>query len=96
MKERKPGMAFFVTVILVVALLLSPGTFGPAVWLTSRGHLKAQTVERVYRPVLIAIAHGPDWLSQAAMWWALLGVPEGGRVVLSVETDHIANVFHFQ
>jgi hypothetical protein len=50
--RKKPGMAFWASVALVVVLAY-PLSFGPACWLYSYGNLPGRTVARVYRPILL-------------------------------------------
>src|SRR5262249_46227284 len=58
MTERKPGVAFLVTVVVLAAVPLYPLSFGPSVWLASRGHVDGNVIERAFRPILWAAVRG--------------------------------------
>ena len=49
--RKKPGVAFWATVVVVVALVAYPLSFGPACWITSRISGGAATVSIIYRPI---------------------------------------------
>jgi|SRR6516165_7911756 hypothetical protein len=55
-KKWKPGVAFWATVVVVVALLY-PISFGPACWITSRMNFGASAVPIFYRPAIWSMAH---------------------------------------
>ncbi len=87
MSERKSGVAFYTTAVLVVALLLAPVSFGPAVWLTARGCFQRSTIERLYRPVLWIYVYGPDSAGHAINFWGSLGVSSDDAVELGLERE---------
>src|ERR1700681_3130996 len=91
---RHPSVGFWITVALVVALVGYPLSFGPAVWLTTRGYVGEATVNSFYWPVLWSAAHVPP-LENAVDWWASLGIPDGELVTLEIETDEALVVFQF-
>jgi hypothetical protein len=73
--RKKPGMAFWVAVVVVV-LALYVLSFGPACWITSRtggDHL----LPTIYRPVVAAIASPSN--ERPAIFTMPSG-PNGGRV----------------
>ena len=47
--QKKPGVAFWTTVILVVVSY--PATFGPACWISSRTGIGASVVSAAYAPL---------------------------------------------
>ena len=62
--RKKPGVVFWATVVVVVALALVlayPLSFGPARGLVSHAHLSARLVSVPYRPLLWADRVGPRW-----------------------------------
>jgi hypothetical protein len=73
--RNKPGVAFWATVMLVVAVLYVL-SFGPACWLCDRDVVSEELVESIYRPVIIcAGATGPSWT--ALRWYGeLLPTPQ--------------------
>jgi len=81
MSDRQPSAIVVATIVLVAAVLLYPVSFGPAVWLTARGHVQKSTVESVYWPMIWAAGHGPSPLRRAALWWGSIGVPAAEEVV---------------
>jgi hypothetical protein len=57
--RKKPGVAFWATVVVVAVLVAYPLSFGPACWLTSameRGH---GVVTAIYRPILWTVSNEP-------------------------------------
>jgi hypothetical protein len=47
---KKPGVAFWTTVVVVAALVAYPLSFGPACWLGDRGVVPESIPRFVYRP----------------------------------------------
>jgi hypothetical protein len=77
---KKPGMAFWATVVVVVALVAYPLSFGPACWVTSRLDAGAGILPAVYRPIIGTLS--PDWdtdsrLNAAIFWYANFGAARG-------------------
>src|SRR5262245_3874977 len=51
--RKKPGVAFWTSIILVVLLLLAyPLSFGPACWLADRGIVPTKDVTDVFGPII--------------------------------------------
>jgi hypothetical protein len=50
--RKKPSVAFWATVALVVVLVGYPLSFGPACWLVGTGVLKHDPVLTVYKPIV--------------------------------------------
>jgi hypothetical protein len=48
--HKKPGMAFWATVVVVVVLAY-PLSFGPACWLCEKGVLPQRTAWTIFRPI---------------------------------------------
>jgi hypothetical protein len=69
--RKKPGVAFWATVV-IVAVLAYPLSFGPAcsltdqewcpLWLLGAYHF-------IYWPMLRVLESGPEWLTNAILWW---------------------------
>ena len=91
---KKPGVAFWATVVVVVALVAYPLSFGPVVWLTGRGYFRESTVSSVYRPVLWSTAH-VESLGPGVDWWASLFLPDDQSVTLQIQTDEASYTFWF-
>ena len=87
--RKKPGVAFWPTVVVVVALVLYVASFGPACWLNSRtGWICRDTLAASYRPLIrLAEANRTDTASTVILWWASAGAEQGS--VAFVLDDHI-------
>ena len=73
--RKKPGVAFWVTVAVVVVLAY-PASYGPAVWITVRLDNPEPLVSAFgyfYYPLIRMSHEGPPWLSGPLSWWARLG-----------------------
>jgi hypothetical protein len=79
----------------VVALLAGyPLSFGPAILLTARGHIRESTVQYLYMPFLLS-AEEVESLESAVTWWGSLGVPDNKAVTFIFQTDDADHVFQF-
>jgi hypothetical protein len=64
--RKKPGVAFWATVLMVAVLVGYPLSFGPACWIATRTHTDDAK--------LFAVVYGP-------MWWAIRReVPVAGDI----------------
>jgi hypothetical protein len=82
--RKKPGVAFWATVVPVVVLVLYPLSFGPACWINCRSDwIGSGTLSRLYRPTIrLAEGNGGDAVSKVILWWANLGASEGSLAVV--------------
>ena len=84
--RKKPGVAFWATVGLVVVLVGYPLSFGPACWLAKPKKQEFVSIEkwnfsynplavppRIYFPLCWLATHGPAPISQCFRWYAFLG-----------------------
>jgi hypothetical protein len=80
--HKKPGVAFWATVLVVVALVAYPLSFGPACWVTSRQDSPYPVLNGMYGPLCkSALAIGrPAWACLVA--YGRLGMSPGTRVKL--------------
>jgi hypothetical protein len=78
--QKKPGWAFWATVVVVVALVAYPLSSGPVVWLYwnklgQPGWMKS-VMGTVYAPLEWTANNGPDWLKEGissyCRWWRSL------------------------
>jgi len=86
--RKKPGVAFWTTVVAVVALVAYPLGFGPACWISSRTGRGAGMVSSIYGPMMhaasgrkaaVAALHGYSRLGAANGWqWAGYGPERPG------------------
>ena len=74
--RKKPGVAFWATVVLVVVLVGYPLSVGPACWITSRieSEQGVRVVTAIYRPL---VKHSPLPIRHAITRYAELGSPTG-------------------
>jgi hypothetical protein len=70
--RKKPGVAFWATVVLVVALGAYPLSWGPACWVSSRLDAGCSCLPLVYRPMIWAMARN-DRVAAALNRYAELG-----------------------
>src|SRR5262245_25127991 len=73
--SKKPGAAFWTTVVLVVALVGNPLSFGQACWLADRRVVPIHETATVYRPILAAAYRGPVAIRRALQWYGRLTKP---------------------
>jgi hypothetical protein len=69
---KKPGVAFWATVVAVVVLVVYPLGIGPIEWLF-RHHLLGESVRQVllivYLPIIWAHEHGPGVIRRVLDWY---------------------------
>lgn len=87
MTSRKiPGVAFWATVVVLVALVAYPLSFGPVCWLTKRDPMTFnRKAPRLYWPGGWACVSGPRYIRRAFSWYAMLYGEQ--RYVLVVPAD---------
>ena len=90
---RKPGIAFYCTLSLVLLFLLYPVSFGPAIWSEGRGYIDKDVIERVYAPMLWGILYGPPPVCDSIYWWAALGLRPDHLVCYNVDDSREGFVF---
>ena len=74
--RNKPGVAFWVTVVVLVFLVAYPFSFGPACWITSRLNRGADLVPNLYRPITWAMSpEGDSAINRLGTWYAKVGAP---------------------
>ena len=73
--RKKPGVAFWATVALVVVLLYV-ASFGPACWITSRNSLSGDWLFVAYRPLVWTMENGPGLALDALAWYSLVGAAD--------------------
>jgi hypothetical protein len=89
--RKKPGVAFWATVVVVVLLVVYPLSFGPACWLADRQILPRVTIARIFSPLLDRPSDqyvAPH--SNLLIWWANLGARRDGiaRRLWCIKTAH--------
>jgi hypothetical protein len=71
---KKPGVAFWATlpVVVLLALLTYPLSIGPAQWICEHGWVSENTqmaLESFYWPVTWLYDHGPEFIRRALAWY---------------------------
>ena len=85
--RKKPGVAFWATVVAVVVLMLYPLSFGPACWICVRlaSCSGCRAIGRLYKP-LLWIGMETTWGLEPVDWYMSVGVPEDRRPYISYDT----------
>jgi hypothetical protein len=78
--RKKPGVAFWTTVV-VVCLLLYPLSFGPACWLVEEAFVPGRTVAEAYRPLLAIVEYRERPRAALASYVGLFNRRKGERVL---------------
>jgi hypothetical protein len=83
-ESRKPGVAFWATVIVVAAFVLYPLSVGPALWLEGKGLVPdwaTDAVDLFYDPFWMAVESLPQSVQDKVEWYTELwqGVSEEDR-----------------
>ena len=88
---KKPGVAFWATVVVVAVLVAYPLSFGPACWISSRiGRGKGfvvDAVQLVYQPMLRLGCEGPDSVRRGIEWWVTLDAKPNWHIRSGCGTD---------
>ena len=75
--RKKPGVAFWASVVVVVGLILYPLSFGPECWWRSRWPYlpfpEVRAVSRAYTPIGWAMRNAPKRVARVLRWYATLG-----------------------
>ena len=69
--------AFWATLVVVVALVAYPLSFGPACWAVGRAHFADQAFRATYRPLVWIFQRLPPQAQSAAQWYVDLWLPPG-------------------
>src|SRR5436190_19983779 len=71
--RKKPGAAFWATVVVVVGLVGYPLSFGPACWWFSDeaflGVTHFRLIPRFYWPIEWLMRNGPHFISSPLLWY---------------------------
>lgn len=59
-------------------------TFGPAVWLTARGHIDHRILATTYWPVLWGCASAPDPIRAIGFGFGSAGIPDDGALTICI------------
>jgi len=70
--RKKPGVAFWATVVVVAVLVAYPLSIGPACWVADHSWIGKEIVAMIYTPAIWCSANGPAPIAAAVNWWAHL------------------------
>jgi hypothetical protein len=78
--RKKPGVAFWAIVVLVMVLAGYPLSFGPACrWSAQVGQMM------IYRPCVYLTTKGPTFVRTSMRWWVELCAGERGLMLIDFE-----------
>jgi hypothetical protein len=69
-ERKKPGVVFWATVSVVVALIAYPLSFGPACWAVRREFIAPYVAAHAYRPILRSSRLLPSGIHRAIVDYA--------------------------
>jgi hypothetical protein len=76
--RKKPGIAFWATVVIAVAFVGYPLSIGPACWVSSRANCGAATVSVVYRPLACGMPRSERFTDVVSWYSELAAAHEWG------------------
>ncbi len=80
--RKQPGVAFWASVVVVVALVAYALSFGPACWITSRTNFGASAIASAFWPMTVASSRC-ERIGHALTSYAEIGAAEGWNWGLS-------------
>ena len=86
---KKPGVAFWATVVVVTVLVGYPLSLGPACWISSYSDFGPQFIPTLYRPLVWTFGHAPEdfddppAIGKILQWYSLLAARRGWDWVCS-------------
>jgi hypothetical protein len=84
--RKKPGVAFWASVVLICLPLLYVLSFGPACWITSRTETGASAIGTAYWPIM-PTRKGSIWHKNAIALYSGLGSKPGWSFVPSPSSN---------
>jgi len=72
--RKKPGVAFWATVAVIVELVGNPLSFIPACWVSSRVQPSGTCLSAMYRPIILAWRNSPPCAEDLVARWILFGI----------------------
>jgi hypothetical protein len=82
--RKKPGLAFWATVVVAVVLLLYPLSFGPACWLFANDSLSYHQFDYAYRPLVDLAVNGPSIVHGPLRLWVTLCHGDNGLLLAQI------------
>jgi hypothetical protein len=90
--RKKPGVAFWATVVVVCLPLLYVLSFGPACWLVDRGWLSARRASQVFRPIILTIGESETVRSAANLYAGFASDRPGWTVIRLMDAAGLIEV----
>lgn len=99
-EQKKPGVGFWATVVVVPLLVLYPLSFGPACWIASRSVGKSKFVSMVYRPFICVVVYSPyskpatairgyaSWMAKGGPLYGRENAPDGEAIIMFSLVTH--------
>jgi hypothetical protein len=79
--RKKPGVAFWATMVVVVVLVAYPLSFGPACWISSRVQPSGRVVSVIYSPVIWTWHRSSPWAHSAIAQYVGMGIATNKMVI---------------
>ncbi len=92
--RKKPGLAFWATVVVVVPILYV-ASFGPACWIISRLDAETAWIPTVYRPITIIWDSGPSQMGTILESYSAFGCERDWGWIWVNSTDIDGNPVEF-
>jgi hypothetical protein len=76
-QNKRPGVAFWATIMMLVLLVGYPLSFGPACWMTSQLNAGASAIPVAYRPLTWVMSPVANTVvNRVTTWYAKIGAPD--------------------
>jgi hypothetical protein len=99
LSRKKPGVAFWATVVVVVLLVAYPLSFGPACWMYGRGVVTLRAITTLYSPMFRFMRSGPRVGRELLRDYVRVGCPRAELTLANLEVaaaihDEVTNDEH--
>ena len=91
--RKNPGVAFWATMVVTLAVVVYPLSWGPACWLAEQKILPHWIVTKGYVPVIWIYYWGPKPARRAVGWWAGFARPGYTTLEMHIEDDALLREF---
>jgi hypothetical protein len=81
--NRRERWAKWSLAVILTLPMLYPLSFGPACWsITRAGRNQSDTFECIFWPIGWCAENGPVFVHDVVEWYAMLGAPRGGTILI--------------
>jgi hypothetical protein len=94
--HKKPGVAFWATVVVVCLLIAYPLSFGPACWIATRGDSEFGELPSIYTPIGLTRMHRPECVGRAIDGFARIGMRSRSVVDIPIGGQAHTRIKHSQ